>query len=148
MVSLSLFCKWENRLFEVRWHAQVNHIEGSRCKPSRHTAIECTRAGASPQKAKGRGWHDLHPRPVSNKGSLTRMTTKTHPGPEGTHPSSSIHLSISGASQGDRSSARSPSFTQSWHCREVSTTKAGALEGKQSIQSAENPPSKAKNPHI
>lgn len=37
---------------------------------------------------------------------------------------------------------------ESWHCREVSTTKAGAPEGKQSIQSAENPPSKANNPHI
>lgn len=37
---------------------------------------------------------------------------------------------------------------KSWHRSEVDTTKAGAPEGKQSIRSAENPPSQGNNPHI
>lgn len=72
--------------------------------------------------------------------------TDDHKDPPGSrrHPPAAAFIHPLVEHPTDRSSARSPSFLRgAGHCREVSTTKAGAPEGKQSIQSAENPPFKS-----
>lgn len=101
-----------------------------------HTAIVCTRAAASRQKAKeGLTWSPSQT--VSNMGCLPRLTTKTQLGPEST-TLSSLRSSIRGASRGGRHSSRS-SARSATYLRELTLQWGRHYKGRSTRRKTKHP---------